>query len=218
MSNFRPDTGGPRWSLVQALSSSRAAGREGRCRQMSLACVGRTCSVPTTRFAPARVACFPRLRCSGSRLLSRERALSCVPFPGLSRSGSGFQLFHKRADSVGPARTRLGLRFVPSPPEQLRPPGAFRELSPRVRRTSPSAPQFRGALVRCGCVCTRQLASGCHPPGGRLPSRISGGLWLETGSLFAVWWGCRLWGRVGPFPLPAASCLRWGMMGRSAAG
>ena len=80
MSNFRPDTGGRRSSLVQALSSSRAAGREGRCRQMSLACVGRTCSVPTTRFAPARGACFPRLRCSGSRLLSRERALHGVWF------------------------------------------------------------------------------------------------------------------------------------------
>ena len=29
------------------------------------------------------------------------------------------------------ARTRLGLRFVPSPPEQLRPPGAWRARSPR---------------------------------------------------------------------------------------
>ena len=31
-----------------------------------------------TRFAPARGVCFPRLPCSGSRLLYRERALGCV--------------------------------------------------------------------------------------------------------------------------------------------
>ena len=47
--------------------------------------------------------CFPRLHCSGSRLLYRERALSCMYFPGLSRSGSGFWVLHKDADSVGPA-------------------------------------------------------------------------------------------------------------------
>ena len=46
--------------------------------------------------------CFPCLHCSGSRLLSREWALSCVHFPGLSRSGSGFSVLHKDADSVGP--------------------------------------------------------------------------------------------------------------------
>ena len=45
--------------------------------------------------------CFPCLHCSGSRFLSRERALSCVHFPGLSRSGSGFPVLHKDTDSVG---------------------------------------------------------------------------------------------------------------------
>ena len=37
------------------------------------------------------------------------------------------------------------------------------------------------------CVCSGNLISGCDPPGGRQPSRISGSLWLEAGSLFAVW-------------------------------
>ena len=46
--------------------------------------------------------CFPRLHCSGSRLLYREQALSCMYFPGLSSSSSGSWVLHKGADSVGP--------------------------------------------------------------------------------------------------------------------
>ena len=49
--------------------------------------------------------CFPRLHCSGSRLLSRERALICTHFPGLSCSGSCF--------FGTPQKHRLS--FVPSP-------------------------------------------------------------------------------------------------------
>ena len=49
-----------------------------------------------------RHTCIPHLYCSGSRLLYGERALSCVHFPGLSHSGSGFRVLHKDADSVGP--------------------------------------------------------------------------------------------------------------------
>ena len=49
-----------------------------------------------TGFAPAHgCLCFPRLHCSGSRLLYMERALRCVRFT--------FQVLHKSADSVGPA-------------------------------------------------------------------------------------------------------------------
>ena len=55
---------------------------------------------PPTR---SRRTCFPRLHCSGSRLLYRERALSCRHFPGLSRSGSGSRVLHKGTDSAGPA-------------------------------------------------------------------------------------------------------------------
>ena len=47
--------------------------------------------------------CFLCSHCSGSRLLYRERAQSCLHFPGPSRSGSGLQVLHKGPDSVGPA-------------------------------------------------------------------------------------------------------------------
>ena len=81
MSNFHPDTGGWRWSLVQVRLFSLAAGREGCCRQLSLACVGSTRSVPATLgLTPLLGVCFPHLHCSGSWVLYRERALHCVWF------------------------------------------------------------------------------------------------------------------------------------------
>ena len=142
MSNFCPDTGGWRWSLVRVRLFSCAAGREGHCRQISLACVGSTRSVPATLGLPPLTAHV--LHCSGSRLLSKERALSCMHFPGLSHSGSGFWVLHKDADSVGPA-------FCAFPVQQLRQPGACECTLPGcVRRTPPrSQPQFLGALVWC---------------------------------------------------------------------
>ena len=82
------------------------------------------------------------------------------------------------------ARTRLRLRFVPSPPEQLRLPGAPRAHFPRVRRSfSPPRPQPQFPPVLVGRV---RLEFSRDPPGGCRPSRISGSLWLETGGLFAV--------------------------------
>ena len=96
MSNFHPDTGGRRWSLVQVRLFSPAAGSEGRCRQISLAHVGSTHSAPATLGLPrSRCLCFPRLHCSGSQLLYGERP--CVA------CGSSFRVLHKSADSVGPA-------------------------------------------------------------------------------------------------------------------
>ena len=66
-------------------------------------CVGSTRSVwPHWVCARSRRTCLPRLHCSGSRLLYRERALSCVHFPGLSHSDSGSRVLHKGANSVGP--------------------------------------------------------------------------------------------------------------------
>ena len=89
--------------------------------------------------------CFPRLHCSGSRLLYRERALNCMHFPGLSRSGSGSRVLHKGADSVGPAfcdfpvRAALGTRSLTSALSS----GAVRLLP------SLSSPSFRARLVQC---------------------------------------------------------------------
>ena len=53
----------------------------------------------------SRRACYPSLHCSGCRLLCRNClmwALGCMHSPGLSHSGSGFWVFHKGADLVGP--------------------------------------------------------------------------------------------------------------------
>ena len=57
------------------------------------------------------------------------------------------------------------------------------------------------------CVSSGKLISGCDPSSVYRPSRISGSLWLETGSLFAVWQGMPSLGPICPFPFPAASCL-----------
>ena len=79
MSNFHPDTGGRRWSLVQVHRFSRAVGREGRCRQISVCGEHSPCS-SHAGFAPLMGACFPRLHCSGSQLLYMEWALRCMRF------------------------------------------------------------------------------------------------------------------------------------------
>ena len=93
----------------------------------------------------SRRVCFPRLHCSGSRLLSRERALGCVHFPGPSRSGSGFRVLHKGADSVGPA-------FCAFPgPSSSGNQELVSTLSTGTVRLIPSLspPQFPGAPVEC---------------------------------------------------------------------
>ena len=69
----------------------------GQCSQ----CLGHT------GFAPAHGACtFPvytsqALGCSARNC--QRRALGCMRFPGLSRSGSGSRVLHKGADSIGSA-------------------------------------------------------------------------------------------------------------------
>ena len=82
--------------------------------------------------------CFPCLHCSGSRLLYREWALSCLRFqfwgtPQKHRPGWAYVLCLPR-------------------PEQLRRPGVSRVHSPRLQCTlSPqwSQPQFPHVPVRC---------------------------------------------------------------------
>ena len=131
----------------------------------------------------SRRVCFSCLHCTGFRLLYRERALSCVYLPGLSRSGSGSRVLHKAADSVGTASCTLPVRAAQGTRSLMSAlsPGAVRLLP------SPSKPQFPCAPLGAPCVCSGERPSGCDPPGKCQPSRISGSLWLETGSLFAVW-------------------------------
>ena len=128
--------------------------------------------------------CSPCLHCSGSRLLYRERALSCVHFSGLSHSGSGFWVLHKGADSVGPAFCAF-----PGPSSS-----GLQELDERILPgcrvpyplQGPSL-SFQARQSGVPCVSSGELISGCDPLSRCQPSRISGSLWLETGSLFAVW-------------------------------
>ena len=152
----------------------RAVGRERHCRQMSLVCVGSTHSVPATLGLPRLMGvCFPRLHCSGSRLLYSERALSFVHFPGLSCSGSGFWVLHKDANSVGPAFCALPV-LAAQGTRSLR-----SALSPRAVHLIPFAiPASVSACTRSGvaCVSSGKLDSSCDPSGGCQPSRISGSL------------------------------------------
>ena len=129
-----------------------------------------------TGFAPrSQNMCFPRPHCSGSRLLYRERALSCMWFPF---SGT-------------PQKRRLGwacILCLPHPSSS-----GSQELDERTLPGCGAPYPLRGpnlsfrVTVGCACVCSMELVFSCDPPGGCQPSRISGSLWLETGSLFAVW-------------------------------
>ena len=86
-------------------------GREGCCKQITLACArsaSATLGLPPvhgTCSLPAHAA--QALGCSTGN--HPWPALSCLHFPGPSRSGSGTRVVLRGADS------RLGLRFVPFP-------------------------------------------------------------------------------------------------------
>ena len=119
--------------------------------------------------------CFPRLHCSGSRLLYMEQALSCVRFQFLGT----------------PQKHRLGWACVLCLP-RLSSSGS-QELDERTLPKYGAPSPLRGpslsflSWLDAPCVCSGVLVSSPNPPGGCRPSRISGSLWLETGSLFAVW-------------------------------
>ena len=96
LSNFLPDTGGRRWSLVQVRLVSHAAGREGHCRQISVACVGSTHSVLAILGLPrSRVCALP---------IYTSQAPGCSIWSGpCIACGPSFRVLHKSADSVAPA-------------------------------------------------------------------------------------------------------------------
>ena len=125
---------------------SRAAGREGRCRQMSLACVGSTRSVPATLgLHPAHGVCASpstRLRVQAA-LQGAGPELRAFPRP---------QPFRFRFSGT-PQRRRLGWACVlclPHPSssgsQEL-----VSALSPGAVCLTPqrSQPQFLGVLVWC---------------------------------------------------------------------
>ena len=127
-----------------------------------------------TGFAPLTGVCSPRLHCSGSRLLSRERALCWVHFPGLSRSDSRFWVLHKDADSVGPAFCAFPAQ-APQAARSLRSalsPGA----GPLIPSVVPASLSTCDGTVRLVLVSSGELDSSRDSPGGCRPPRISGSL------------------------------------------
>ena len=115
VSGFRPDTKGmvedTFFFLRLSCSVVLWGGREVCCKQITLACacsVSATLGLPPvhgTCSLPAHTA--QALGCSTGN--HPWPALSCLHFPGPSRSGSGTRAVLRGADS------RLGLRFVPFP-------------------------------------------------------------------------------------------------------
>ena len=107
-----------------------------------------------TGFAPLTGVCFPRLHCSGSRLLCMEQALRCVRFQFLGspqKHGLGWAciLCLPRLSSSGSqqlyGRTLLGCRAV-------------------IPSTVPTSVSACASWVRAPCVCSRDLASSRDPP------------------------------------------------------
>ena len=104
VSNFCPDTRVQWWTVFQAHLFS-AVGREGRCKQITLASV---CTVSATLGLPllTGVCTFlvytaQALGCSAGNC--PVLALGCMHLPRLSCSGSGTRVVLRGADSVGPA-------------------------------------------------------------------------------------------------------------------
>ena len=103
VSDFCPDTRGRWCTFFQAHLFSHAVGREGHCKQITLACAH---SVSATMGLPPLTACvlslstLLRLQVA---LLGTEAGPGCLHFPGLSHSGSGTRVIFRGADSVAPA-------------------------------------------------------------------------------------------------------------------
>ena len=89
---------------------------------------------------------------------------------------SSFRVLHKSPDSVRPSSS------------------GSQELDERTLPGCGAPYPLRGSsLSFCALwsgapyVCSGELVSSHDPPGNCQPSRISGSLWLETGSSFPVW-------------------------------
>ena len=89
----------PFFFFFKAHLFSHAVGREGRCKQITLACA-RSASA-TLGLPPLTAHTAQALGCSAGN--HPWPALGCLHLPGLSRSGSGTRVVLRGADSVGPA-------------------------------------------------------------------------------------------------------------------
>ena len=159
---------------------SRAVGREGHCRQVSLVCVGSTCGFLATLVLPLLRACVCVLP------VYTAQALGCSPGSGPCVAWT-FQAYAARIQVFGystKAQTRLGLHFVPP---LVRAAQAARSL---MGTLSP------GAVPASVSICTGRVhlvsVLRSWTPAVTLPVDVDhpesqGSLWLEAGSLFVVW-------------------------------
>jgi len=102
---------------------SRAVGKEGRCKQITLVCaqcLSHTGPAPAPGTCTLPVHTAQALGCSTGN--HPRLALGCMNLPGLSRSGSGTGVVLRGADSVG-------LRFVPFPGQSSSGDEVFGECS-----------------------------------------------------------------------------------------
>ena len=161
-------------SLVQSCCG------EGGTPQTNVTGVCGECSqcLSHTGFAPAHGMCaFPvytaqALGCSAGNFL--RQALGCMPFPGLSRSGSGSRVLHKGAN--------LGLCFVPFPGPSSSGDQVLGECSrPQLKAVTYCLPRpscsvfwvYNGCTFSgVPCVSSGELISGCDLPGRCRLSRI----------------------------------------------
>ena len=133
-------------SLVQF---SPAAGRAGRCREISL-CVGSTPRVPATLGLPR----------TGVSVLSPSTLLRLpAALYGAGPALSADPVFGSSTE----ARIRLHLRVVSSPPQRFRQPEAWRSLHGHSAPFSSAAPA-RAAGRASGSL---QTGTGACLPGGR---------------------------------------------------
>ena len=166
--------------LLFRFAGSVCCGAGGALQTDSAVCGTHSPCSGHTGFAPLAGVCFPRLHCSGSRLLHMKQALRCVWFqfsgsPQKCGLGWACVLCLPCPSSSGPQE--LDGRTLPryGAPSPLHGPGLGFWVSARVSQ---------GCAL---CVYSWELAYSRDPPSGCRPSRISGSLWLETGGLFAVW-------------------------------
>ena len=151
---------------------SGSVGREGCCKQVTLACVR---SVSATLGLPfSQCVCFPCQRCLGSRLLCQD----------LFEDGPGLYTLPRSKPlrfmySGSPQRCRLGWACVLCPSQVRAAQGTrcfARVVAATYRLPHPCCLLFR-VYNRCTfsgvpCVSSGELMSGCDPPGGCRPSRI----------------------------------------------
>ena len=134
-------------SLVQF---SPAAGRTGRCRQISL-CVGSTPRVPATLGLPR----------TGVSVLSPSALLRLpAALYGAGTALSAVPVFR----SSTTARIRLRLRFVPSLASAAQTARGLGALSPGGTPFPSAVPVRAAGWVPAACVCSEELASSTTLP------------------------------------------------------